>query len=218
MVLPFADNRNKKSLASKMRMKRHAFFLSLMNEIPEPVTILDIGGTESYWNVVMGPGDKKAEITLLNKYRQKVNREGFASLQGDACNLSFGTNTFDIIFSNSVIEHVGSFEDQQKMASEVSRVGKRFFLQTPNRYFPIEPHFLFPFFQFLPIRWRIWLVRHFDLGWMKRQSTDDSALKLIESIRLLDRHEIIRFFPDAHLYEEKFLGFTKSFIIYSGWD
>lgn len=218
MVLPFADNRSKESLASKMRMKRHSFFLSLLNRIPEPITILDIGGTESYWNVVMVPDEKKVEITLLNKYSQTVNKVGFSSLQGDACNLNFDSNAFDIIFSNSVIEHVGNFEDQQKMASEVCRVGKRYFLQTPNRYFPVEPHFLFPFFQFLPINWRIWLVRHFNLGWMKRQLTDESALKLIQSIRLLGKQELRRLFPDAAFYEEKFLGLTKSFIIYSGWE
>jgi hypothetical protein len=218
MVLPFADNRKKNSLASQMRMRRHSFFLSLLDKIPEPITILDIGGTESYWNVVMEPAQKNVEITLLNRYSQIVNKEGFSSLQGDARSLNFDNQSFDVIFSNSVIEHVGNFSDQQRMASEVHRVGKRYFIQTPNRLFPIEPHFIFPFFQFLPINWQIWLVRHFNLGWMKKQSTNESALELIRSIRLLDKQELQRLFPGASIYEEKFLGLTKSFIIYSGWE
>jgi len=216
--MPFADNRIKNSLASKMRIKRFSFFISLINNIPDPITILDVGGTASYWNVVVISSEKKVEITLLNRYRQVINREPFVSLQGDARNLNFKDQSFDVVFSNSVIEHVGNFSDQQKMASEVRRVGKRFFLQTPNVFFPLEPHFLFPFFQFLPMSWRIWLVRHFDLGWMKKQYTKENALKLIESIRLLNKPELIHLFPGATIYEEKVLGLTKSYIVYSGWD
>ena len=218
MVLPFADNRKKKSLASQMRMKRHSFFLSLLDKIPEPITILDIGGTESYWNVVMDPAQKNVEITLLNKYSQIIKKEGFSSLEGNACNLNFGDLSFDVVFSNSVIEHVGNFNDQKMMASEVRRVGKRYFIQTPNRLFPVEPHFIFPFFQYLPVNWQIWLVCHFNLGWMKKQPREESALELIRSIRLLDKQELQNLFPGAAIYEEKFLGLTKSFIIYSGWD
>jgi hypothetical protein len=53
---------------------------------------------------------------------------------------------------------------------------------------------------------------------MKKQSTNESALELIRSIRLLDKQELQRLFPGASIYEEKFLGLTKSFIIYSGWE
>jgi 2-polyprenyl-3-methyl-5-hydroxy-6-metoxy-1,4-benzoquinol methylase len=70
----------------------------------------------------------------------------------------FQNDEFDIVFSNSVIEHVGSYEEQNLMASEVRRVGKRYFIQTPNLFFPIEPHFLFPFFQFLPLDYRVTLI------------------------------------------------------------
>ena len=60
----------------------------------------------------------------------------------------FKDKSFDAVFSNSVIEHVGTFEDQKMMANEVIRVTNFYFIQTPNLYFPIEPHFLVPFFQF----------------------------------------------------------------------
>jgi 2-polyprenyl-3-methyl-5-hydroxy-6-metoxy-1,4-benzoquinol methylase len=218
MVMPFADNRIKNSLASKMRMKRYSFFMSLINNIVDPITILDVGGTASYWNVVMISSEKKVEITLLNRTKQVINNEAFVSLEGDACNLNFRDQSFDIVFSNSVIEHVGDLSDQKKMASEVRRVGKRYFLQTPNRSFPIEPHYIFPFFQFFPLKWQKWLIMHFNLGWMQRQTTDEGALEMINSIRLLNKQELINLFPGGKLFEEKIFGLTKSFIIYSGWD
>jgi 2-polyprenyl-3-methyl-5-hydroxy-6-metoxy-1,4-benzoquinol methylase len=76
----------------------------------------------------------------------------------------FRDHQFDVVYSNSVIEHVGDLDDMRRMAQEIQRVGKRYFLQTPNRYFPIEPHFVFPFFQFLPRPVQISLVQKFRLG------------------------------------------------------
>ncbi len=70
-------------------------------------------------------------------------------MQADGTQLPFGDREFDIAFSNSVIEHVPP-ELQAAFAAEVSRVADRYFVQTPNRYFPIEPHYQLPLFQFLP--------------------------------------------------------------------
>jgi hypothetical protein len=71
-------------------------------------------------------------------------------VQGDARSLELPDQSFDIVFSNSVIEHVGTWEDQHAFARETARVGKRYWIQTPNKHFPIEPHMNFPYFQFLP--------------------------------------------------------------------
>ena len=60
-------------------------------------------------------------------------------------------NEFDIVFSNSVIEHVGDFWKQKLFSSEIQRVGKRYFVQTPSFWFPYEPHTLIPFYQFFPV-------------------------------------------------------------------
>jgi hypothetical protein len=104
------------------------------------------------------------------------------------------------------------------MVQEVKRVAKRYFLQTPNRNFPLEPHFLVPFFQFLPVATRVWLVRHFDVGWYKKIADPQQARELVESIRLLNKSELVRLFPEATLYEEKLLGLTKSYVVYGGWE
>ncbi|MGH7860878.1 MAG: methyltransferase domain-containing protein [Candidatus Dormibacteraceae bacterium] len=75
----------------------------------------------------------------------------FQSVIGDARDLAqFQAQAFDVAFSNSVIEHVGGADDQRRMASEAMRVASHYFVQTPKHYFPIEPHFLVPGFQFMP--------------------------------------------------------------------
>ena len=125
---------------------------------------------------------------------------------------------FDVVFSNSVIEHLGNYEDQRRMANEVIRVGKRYFVQTPNKFFPIESHFHFPLFQFLPKRTRIWLHMHRNLGWRKKTIDYKLAKSSIEELRLLSKSELKLLFPHAKIYEEKYFGFNKSFIAYDGWD
>ncbi len=159
----------------------------------------------------------EVEITVLNLDEEP--RPDLRIVRGDARHMpEFTDGTFDIVFSNSVIEHVGSFEDQQAMAREVARVGKRYFVQTPNRYFPIEPHFFFPGFQFLPIAVRAWLVRHVDLGFSKRTSDPQEARERVESIELLSHGNMRRLFPDGKIYRERFAGLTKSFVAYGGWE
>ena len=77
------------------------------------------------------------------------------------------------------------------MAREVQRVGQRYLVQTPNYFFPIEPHLVFLGFQWLPATARVWLVQHFDLGWCKRRPDRESARQLVNSIRLLRKRELL---------------------------
>jgi hypothetical protein len=117
-----------------------------------------------------------------------------------------------------VLEHLPTPELQARMAAEVRRVGRRVYLQTPNRYFPLEPHFLFPFFGILPIGVRAFLLQRFDLGWHKRVPDRAAALEDVRSIRLLTGSEMRRLFPGARFENERFLAVTKSFIVLDGWD
>lgn len=218
MFKMIADNRNRKSLASALRRKRTAFFESLIAPLEKPVRILDVGGTEQFWKMMEAPGKADLFITLLNLEKVDTSLTNCGSLAGDARSLDFTDRSFDVVFSNSVIEHVGDFSDQARMAKEVRRVGRRYFVQTPNKYFPIEPHFLFPFFQFLPLKLRVWLLMNFRLGWFARTPDKAKARQIVEGIRLLGGTEFQLLFPDAEIYEEKFLGLTKSFVAYGGWE
>jgi len=215
------DARNPRSLASKLRRRRQAFFLSLLARIPRtgqgPLRLLDVGGNHLYWTTVGIPSAKEVEITVLNL--DEAPRPDLRIVRGDARHMpEFTDGYFDIVFSNSVIEHVGNFKDQQAMAREVARVGKRYFVQTPNRYFPIEPHFFFPGFQFLPLAVRAWLVGHFDLGFSTRTRDPRVARERVESIQLLSHASMRRLFPEAEIFCERFAGLTKSFVAYGGWE
>ena len=205
-------------LSAKLRRKRFRLFETLLSQLQEPIHILDVGGTQSSWDLMSLSPTSAVSVTLLNLRHESVSLPNFSSVIGDARDMtSFADARFDVVFSNSVIEHVGGFEDQRRMAREVQRVGKRYFVQTPNRHFPIEPHFLFPFFQFLPVQARVRLVRHFALGWYPRAPDNESARRMVEEIRLLTKQELLTLFPGASVFEENFLGMTKSFTFYCGW-
>ena len=212
-----ADNANPSSLASRMRRRRFALFRQLLTEPTPARSLLDVGGTPGFWSSMDGAFEGLS-ITLLN---QKPNAEtlppGFRAVTGDARAMSaFADREFDVVFSNSVIEHVGSFEDQRRMADEVRRVGRRYFVQTPNRYFPIEPHFLLPYFQFYPEALQVELTRRYALGWYERIPELERARAHVRSHRLLSSAEMHALFPEARIHAERIAVLTKSLIAIGG--
>ena len=213
-----ADNTQPNSLATAARRKRFSFFLQLLNTLPRPIRILDVGGTREFWNNMGFTTSPDIHVTLLNLDASPIEEPGFSAVIGDARQMPhFRDGEFDVVFSNSVIEHVGKRADQQKMADELRRVGQRYFVQTPNYWFPLEPHFLFPGFQFLPVTARVYLVTHFRLGWQPRYANRTEAQQVIETTVLLTQKELRQLFPDAQVYQERFMGLTKSLVVYGGW-
>ena len=214
MKFNFADNRSTGSLAYQFRLRRFQFFQSLLDTLSRPIRILDIGGTEAYWTL-MHFNDQEVHITLLNLTAEPVSGNIFESVAGNATDLSaYADGSFDIVFSNSVIEHLFTKEAQTKMANEVRRVGTHYFIQTPNYYFPVEPHWVFPFFQFLPFSVRVWMTRKFSLGHIGKIDNIAAAVNQVKEIRLLTKKDMQQLFPGASIYEEKFFGLTKSVIAY----
>ncbi|WP_303674333.1 class I SAM-dependent methyltransferase [Vampirovibrio chlorellavorus] len=230
------DSYNPNSLAWKMRQKRFLFFKAWLAQFPRPLKILDAGGTLSFWESMGFEDTEGLEIVLLNLEAAPSHHPAFVSMAGDVTDLSqFEDEAFDIVFSNSVIEHVGDDAQQLKMAREIRRVGKAYFVQTPNLYFPIESHSCYPFYQFLPRTLQAFLLYYFDLTgggigrtvetWKQRLTLQpvnrlpceswDTCLQRVDSLRLLDEGKVRRFFPDAQLYEERCLGMTKSFVAYT---
>lgn len=211
------NNTNPKSIASSLRQKRFARlnrFLSHQYQ-GEVIKLLDIGGDDKYWSMMLDCLNLPVEITLLNIVpHHHINDPRIQAMVGDGRDLSmFSDKSFDVIISNSVIEHVGSFLDQKRMADEVQRVGKGYFIQTPNRYFPIEPHFLIPFFQFFPTGLKVNIAKNFKPGWYYNRKVE-AAIEDARTIRLLSKRELRVLFPEGKIWEEKVLGMTKSFIVW----
>src|SRR4051794_6515191 len=114
-------------------------------------SILDLGGNVYDWQDLPAG----AAITVLNvgpNLAEEYDRSRITYVQGDGRATGFGDRSFDLVYSNSVIEHLGTQEDQERFAREALRVGRFVFVQTPNRWFPVEPHFLTLFIHFLPKR------------------------------------------------------------------
>ena len=177
--------------------------------------IIDIGGRVEYWNPIMAVlQETKARITVVN-LEQTQPKPGpiFDFAFGNACDLSaYDSGAYDFAHSNSLIEHVGQWPQMKRCADEIRRVADSYYVQTPYLWFPIEPHFRAPFYAWLPEQTRARLLMAFDLGYMGKAATLDSAMASVQSINLLDHAQMTALFPDAAVTFERALGLPKSMI------
>ncbi|MCD6194941.1 class I SAM-dependent methyltransferase [bacterium] len=206
------------SVGKRFRQRRFNLFLRLVSQLDLPLRILDIGGTQRFWEDMRFKSQKGVEVVLFNPFSQPSTLPNFSTIEGDARDLScFKDKEFDVVFSNATLEHIGSFSDQKKVANEIRRVGKRYFIQVPSYWFPLEPHFLLPGFQFLPKRIQKILVSNFSLGRFSKSSSLKEAEEIINSIRLLKFSEMRLLFPEAKILVERFLFWPKSYLACFGW-
>lgn len=207
------DDKRFDSLVVRMRRRRFARFRELLNSLPRSVSILDVGGTEWFWRTMgLMPGAQR-HITLLNRMPRDTDG-GFASVVGDGCAMSmFSDRQFDAVVCNSVIEHVGGWDRQRALAAEIRRVGRMYYLQTPNRRFPIEAHTRRPWFQYWPEGLRARALARRNLGVFPRQPDRRAAAEYLREVRLLSGAELRQLFPGGTLYPERFLGLVKSWVV-----
>jgi hypothetical protein len=212
------------SMGSRLRARRIGPLVSLMRSAfveHGHVDIIDIGGTEQYWGIV--PGEVLAQydvrITIVNLPGRALpsDHDRFRFLEGDGCDLAgVSDGSFHIAHSNSVIEHVGDWSRKCTFASEVARLAPRYFVQTPNYWFFIEPHCMTPIFHWLPEPAQVSLVSRFALGnWSQGQSIGESV-RIVESVKLLSRSMMAALFPDASILTEQFMLMPKSLIAVRG--
>lgn len=215
-LLKNANQNNPDSVSDSSRKKRLSFFKEFCEPIKKPVNILDVGGSDYHWRNSEFANNNEYHITLLNTENQNVtDLSNFTYVNKDAGDLSaFKDDEFDVVYSNSLIEHFNTFEKQKKLAKEIIRIGKHYFVQTPNYYFPMEPHFLYPFFQMYSTEKKTKLIMNKDLGWYEKQTDFGKAKELADSIRLLKLEELKKLFPDSDIYFEKYYTLNKSFIAY----
>jgi len=212
-----ADGNQPNSFSNRMRDRRFRLFESLVESLPAPVRIIDIGGTSAFWVLRGWDRRRDVRIVVVNLFEQPQQARNIVPRVGDATNLQqFPAGSFDIAFSNSVIEHLYTFANQQRMAGEMMRVGNAVWLQTPNYWFPMEPHFHVPGWQWLPRSARVHLLKRFRCGWRGPTGDTASAERLVDEVRLLTRRELEALFPAASIVPEHFAGLVKSWIVHTG--
>jgi hypothetical protein len=213
-MLQILDATSRQGISWYFRKRRMRHFLTYLDSIDkEQVHILDLGGTTFFWERLGLANSKKVKVVILNLSLQASSFDNMECVVGNVTDLnSFPKRNFDIVFSNSVIEHLFSYENQQKMASNIMSLSNRVFIQTPNYYFPVEPHFMFPFFQYLSKKLKMYLVLHFSLGSYPVMSDDEAAEKAVEEIKLLRPGQMRLLFPTLNIGFEKLLFINKSII------
>ena len=187
----------------RKRMKVMAAYF----QIKENTRVLDVGGTVYNWSFL----SILPQLTIVNiEPKPKDFPSKFTYIQADARCLPFRDNEFDLVYSNSVIEHVGDFRSQERMAKEVQRVGKSYYVQTPNYWFPVEPHLLTPFFHWLPRGAQRRTIRYLTTWGILARPTPEQCRRFFKTTRLLTMSEVKRLFPDATFINEKYFGLVKS--------
>lgn len=193
------DVEDENSIATKVRQGNFKLFKDLVLSFNRQVKILDIGGTQNYWEMMKYTDPNLIQVTLINIDDKKVTLPNFTAIKMNALDLNIFKFDCDIIFSHSLIEHI----DHEKFAYIVKNFNKPYFIQTPNKYFPIEPHFLFPMLQFFPIWLKYWFVRTY------RKELESE----VETINLLSKKELKKLFPNTQIYGGKILGIAQSFVV-----
>jgi hypothetical protein len=205
-------------LVAAARRRRAQRLQSLVEAIAEKrgrCRIIDLGGEPAYWAGfdLERLRARNVSIVIVNVTPQVSDDPMISVLHADARALAqFETNSFDLAHSNSVIEHVGEWGGMRAFAEELRRLAPSYYVQTPYFWFPIEPHFLTPFFHWLPEAVRVQALLRGGRGHHGRESTVEGALETVRSARLLDRAQFCALFPDACLERERAFGLVKSLI------
>ncbi|MEO1184724.1 MAG: methyltransferase domain-containing protein, partial [Cyanobacteria bacterium J06636_27] len=175
---------------------------------PSGAKIIDLGGHLPMWQWI----DHDFEVTLVNlpgSYKSTGKFGKYNLVEGDATNLSdtFPDKSFDVVFSNSVIEHVGDESKQADFASEVMRLGKAYWVQTPSNIWPIEPHTGVIGYWLLPQ----FVRQSLHKSWEKKLPV---WTEMVRSTRVLSMKRMRQLFPDSKFYVERKFLLEKSYAAY----
>lgn len=200
--------RHRYEVTDGYRRRRFLFFWENLGRHAGTRWWLDLGGGPGSYLLAEldAMGDNAPRVILLDLGESELMdaQRRFPQVQcvrADGEHLPFRDEAFNLVFCNSVIEHV---PHPGVLADEIRRTGRRFFVQTPNRGFPLESHSHVP----LPFFWRMpravqrVMCRLTGAQW-----------EYLMSVRYLTPQELQTLFPGAQLVRERAFGLTKSFYL-----
>jgi hypothetical protein len=196
------------SLTHRFRQQRLEEFKRRFPDLAD-MRVLDLGGTAVSWGVL---GLRPASVTVVNLDHdgKGTNEPWMEIVHADACAGGFGQ--YDMVFSNSLMEHLGGHARRQQFANVVRESAPAWWVQTPYRYFPIEPHWVFPGFQFLPFRMRVLICQHWSMLHMPACKDAAEAADLVASTELISGTEMRTYFPNSEIWFERIAGIPKSLV------
>lgn len=212
------------SISSQLRRKRDLRLRALIQSIYDAkgeVSVLDVGGTIEYWRRVGLDflRERKTRIVVTNLHASELidpgaDQDVLSAAVANACDLSaYADGSFDLVHSNSVIEHVGGWSNARLFAAETRRVGRAYYVQTPNFWFPVDPHYYkAPLIHWFPHPIRARLFNTFPITYAGRIKGVDNAYNVIDGTRLLDSRQFQHLFSDAEMSIEWVFGLPKSLI------
>jgi hypothetical protein len=202
-------------LSPYFRRRRFRHFLDTVSPT-QSMRILDVGGLPRAWQGVPIQSQMTIiNIEPINEYEILFLQPNQTTVVGDGTRLPFDDQSFDLVYSNSVIEHLGTWEKQQAFAAEARRVGRGYWIQTPAREFPVEPHYFGPFVHWFSKPVQKCLLRNCTLWGLLGRPTEDILDAVLAELRLLSYGEYRQLFPGGVIWVERLLGLPKSYTAYA---
>ena len=201
------------SLGAKARNRRWELFRQRFPTIEE-LRVVDLGGTAESW---LRSPLQPAHVTVVNLTEPGESTDRITAVTGDACDAvrvledAVGQTRFDLVFSNSLIEHVGGHANRQRLAMAIRELAPYHWVQTPYRYFPVEPHWLFPGMQFLPVAAKTKIELRWPFTHTRSTSVEEARSSVLWT-ELIGITELRHYLPESEILHERMAGLIKSII------
>jgi SAM-dependent methyltransferase len=194
---------------------RQRMFRSLM-EIAQPTpetSVLDVGVTcdrrqdSNFFEKLYPHPNQITAVGVEDAYFLEQDFPGLKYVQADGLSLPFPDQSFDLVVSFAVIEHVGSRANQHKFMAELCRVGRNCYITTPNRWYPIEFHTVLPLIHWLPANWFRQILKLLGQEFWSKE----------ENLNLLTLEQLLSLFPSTTTIKNrstKLLGMTSNLCLY----
>jgi ubiquinone/menaquinone biosynthesis C-methylase UbiE len=188
----------------------------------ENTKILDVGaeinpeGNSTMQFIDCYPWKHRVSAINLSEDHISAIRQFYPEVEtriGDACALPWDDKSFDIVYSNAVIEHLGDFEKQKQIAKEIMRVGKSWFVTTPNRWYPFEFHMRLPLVTWLPGNAYLRIGHIISYNHVCKRYV--SGIKF-DDLRLMTARELRECFPNSRIVKQRVTFMAETLIVIGG--